>query len=124
MNWQDWMPALQIIDGQGIFLGDIFGLILALPLALGVTFWMSAVKNKGAVVFGAFLGAIIGFLIILGWAGTLIYSTPLPGANGGAVFFGSVLFCATLGVVGGILTDVLVARGSQRDYRRQVAHTS
>jgi hypothetical protein len=115
-------PALQIIDNQGVFIGAIFGLILALPVALFLAFWMSAVKRKGAVIFGAFLGGIIGFVIILAWAGTLIFSTPLEGATGAAVFFSSVLLCSITALSGGILVDLLVARYSARDYRKQASH--
>ncbi len=115
------LPALNFDPGSGIFIGDIFGLILALPIALFLSFWLSSVKNWVAVVIGAFVGAVIGFFIILGWVGTLIFDTPLPDANGAAVFFGSVIFCAALGLAGAILTDLMVARANDRDYRR-VAH--
>ena len=111
-------PALIIDPSSGIFIGDLFGFILALPLSLFLAFWMSAVQRRWAVVLGAFIGALLGFLIILGWVGTLIYDTPLPNASGGATFFGSVLFCSTLGVVGGIITDLLVARANPNVYRR------
>ncbi|MBO0779066.1 MAG: PTS sucrose transporter subunit IIBC [Ktedonobacteraceae bacterium] len=116
------MPALQLIDNQGIFIGSLFGFIISLPVALFLAFWLSAVKRRGAVIVGAFLGALIGFVVILGWAGTLIFDTPLPGATGVAAFFGSIPFCTTLGLVGGMLVDLLVARASQKDYRRQIAH--
>lgn len=115
------LPALNFDPSSGIFIGDIFGLILALPIALFLTFWMSSVKNWLAVVIGAFIGAVIGFFIILAWVGTLIYDTPLPNANPAAVFFGSVFFCSTLGLAGGVLTDLLVARRNNRDYRRPIA---
>jgi len=114
-------PELQIIDPNGIFLGDLFGLILSLPIALFLAFWMSDVKNRVVVVIGAFLGAFLSFLIILGWAGTLIYDTVLPGANPGSTFFGSLFLCSALGLAGGILTDVIVARMTRRDYRRSAA---
>jgi len=71
------------------------------------------------VVFGALVGAVLGFLIILGWLDTLIFDTPLPGANGAATFFSSVLFCAALGLIGGIVTDLLIAQQSRRVYMRQ-----
>ncbi len=119
-----YLPSL-IIPIDTIFIADLFGFILAVPMALFMAFWMSAVKSRGTVVFGAFLGAFIGFLIILGWLGTLIYSTPLPGAesNGTAIFFGSLLFNAALGIVGGILCDLVVARANRSDYRRrETAH--
>src|SRR5947209_9302454 len=118
MNLSQYLPALQVpIDG--VFIGDFWGFILALPIALFLAFWLSAVKNRAAVVVGAFIGALLGFLIILGWVGTLIYNTELPGANGGATFFGSVLMCSTLGLTGAIIFDLIVARRSARDYRRQ-----
>lgn len=117
---------LNLSDPQapGILIGDIFGFILALPAALFLAFWMSAVKSKWAVVLGALLGTIIGFLIILGTIGTLINDKPLPGANGGAVFFGSVLFCSAMGLIGGILMDLLIGGATRRDYGRQAAHES
>ena len=114
-------PELQLIDPAGVFWGAIFGLIIALPMALFMSFWMSAVRNRMAVVIGAFLGSGIAFLIILGWAGTLIYDTVLPGASGGPVFFGSVLFCAALGLAFGVGFDLLLARANRRDYRRAAA---
>src|SRR5205085_10743199 len=58
------MPALIINPGDGYFIADIFGFILAVPMALFLAFWMSSVKRRGVVVVGAFLGALIGFLII------------------------------------------------------------
>ena len=112
-------PALQIIDSQGIFVADLFGLILALPVALFLAYWMSAVKRHMAVVTGAFIGGFLGFLIILGWVGTLIYDTVLPNASAGATFFGSLLFCSTLALSFGIISDLIIARLSASDYRRQ-----
>src|SRR5437764_10759494 len=97
-------PALMIVDNQGIFLADLFGLILSLPIALFLAFWMSAVKRRRVVVFGAFVGSFIGFLVILGWVGTLIYDTVLHGANPGLTFFGSLPFKFTLGLVYGIFS--------------------
>lgn len=114
-------PALQIIDGQGIFFADLFGFILSLPIALFLVFWMSAVKRRMVVVTGAFIGSFLGFLIILGWVGTLIYDTVLPGASPAATFFGSVLLCSATGLAFGVLADVIVARLTARDYRRQAA---
>lgn len=111
-------PALQIIDGQGIFLADLFGFLLALPLSLFLVFWMSAVKRRAVVVIGAFIGSLLAFLIILGWVGTLIYDTVLPNATPGATFFGSVLFCSAAGLVSGIAADVIVARLTRQEYRR------
>ncbi len=119
MDLSQFMPALKVpIDG--IFIGDFWGFLLALPIALFLAFWMSAVKNRTAVVVGAFAGTLLGFIIILGWVGTLIYDTPLPNANPVAVFFGSLLFCSALGLSGAIILDLIIARNKQRDYRRQV----
>lgn len=114
-------PELQWIDPAGVFWGALFGLILSLPVALFLTFWMSAVRNRVAVVLGALIGGLIGFLIILGWAGTLIYDTPLPGAGGGSAFFGGVLFFSAIELVFGMGFDLLVARINRRDYRRAAA---
>jgi hypothetical protein len=114
-------PELQIVDPNGIFLADLFGLIISLPIALFLAFWMSDVKNRVVVIIGAFIGAFLSFLIILGWVGTLIYNTVLPGANPGSTFFGSLFMCSALGLAGGILTDVVVARMTRRDYRRSAA---
>jgi len=111
-------PTLIIVDNQGIFLADLFGLILALPVALFLAFWMSAVKRRAAVVVGAFIGSFLGFLVILGWVGELIYDTVLPGANPGSTFFGSLLICSAAGLGFGILADLLVARLTRKDYRR------
>jgi hypothetical protein len=119
MDLSQFMPALKVpIDG--IFIGDFWGFLLALPIALFLAFWMSAVKNRTAVVVGAFAGTLLGFIIILGWVGTLIYDTPLPNANPVGVFFGSLLFCSALGLSGAIILDLIIARNKQRDYRRQV----
>jgi hypothetical protein len=99
-----------------IFIGDIFGFLLALPPSLFMVFWLSAVKKRAAVVFGALLGALTAFVGILLWANSL------PGANGGATFFGSLFFCSAAALVGGIITDLLVARITSRNYRRFIAH--
>ena len=112
-------PALQIIDGSGIFLADLGGLILSLPVALFLVYWMSAVKRHVAVITGTFIGSFLGFLIILGWVGTLIYDTVLPNATAGATFFGSLFICSALGLSFGIITDLVVARLNASDYRRQ-----
>lgn len=114
-------PELQWIDPAGVFWGALFGLLLSLPISLFLAFWMSAVRNRAAVVFGAFIGGIIGFLIILGWVGTLVFNTVLPGASGGLTFFGTVLFCATLELAFGMGADLLIARTNRRDYRRAAA---
>ena len=114
-------PTLQILDGQGIFIASFCGFILSLPLALFLAYWLSAVKRHMAVVTGALIGAFLGFLIILGWVGTLIFDTVLPGATPGATFFGSILFCSALGLSFGIISDLIIARRSAKDYRRQTA---
>jgi hypothetical protein len=120
MGISQYMPAL-IITFNDIFIGAVFGFILSLPIALFLAFWMSDVKNRGVVVMGAFIGAFIGLLIILGWTDTLIFDTPLPGANSNSTFWGSLFFCTTLGLVGGIVLDLIVASRNARDYRRQAA---
>jgi len=43
----------------------------------------------------------------------------LPGANPGATFFGSLLFCSALGLSIAIIADLIVARRTPGDYRRQ-----
>ena len=116
-----YLPALNVNIFDPIFIGAFWGLVLALPISLFLAFWLSAVKNKAAVVVGAFAGTFIGFIALLAWAGTLIFDKPLPGANGGAVFFGSVLLCSILGLVGAMLTDLLVARRNNKDYSREEA---
>ena len=113
------IAALSLDD---VTIGAFFGLLLSLPFALFLTFWLSAVKKRSAAVTGAFIGAIIGFIVILAWAGTLIHSTKLTGANGASAFFGGIFLCTAAGLVGGILVDMLVARKNARDYRRQIAH--
>lgn len=115
------MPALNFDPGSGIFIGDTFGFILAVPISLFLAYWFSAVKNRMAVVFGALIGALIGWFIILCWVGTVIYDTPLPGADGGSTFFGSLLFCSTTGLSLAILTDLWVARRASRAYTQQHA---
>jgi hypothetical protein len=111
-------PELQWIDPAGVFWGALFGLILSLPVSLFLSFWMSAVRKRAAVVFGAFVGGILAFLIILAWAGTLVYDKALSGAGGGSAFFGSVLFCAAVELVFGAGFDLLIARANRADYRR------
>jgi hypothetical protein len=101
---------------DGILIGDIFGLILALPTALFLAYWLSAVKNHWAVVIGALVFAVIGFVVLYGWASTL------SAANGPAVFFGSVLFCSIMGLIGAVLSDLLIARATSSDYRHSVSH--
>jgi hypothetical protein len=115
------MPALIINPGDPIFIGAFWGFVLALPVSLFLAYWMSAVRNHAAVVFGALVGDLIAFLILLGWLDTLIFDTPLPGANGAATFFSAIFFCSTLGLVGGIVTDLLIARRTRRAYMRQLS---
>jgi len=119
----DLTPALQVNIGDPLFIGDFWGFILALPV-LFLAFWMSAVKNRAVVVVGAFAGALIGFLGILGWVDTLIYDTPLPGANGPVTFFSSLLICSIAGLAAAMILDLIVARMTSRNYRRsaQTAH--
>jgi hypothetical protein len=105
--------------GDPIFIGNFWGFVLSIPISLFLAFWLSSVRKRAAVVTGAFVGALLGFLIILAW--TLIINHPLAGANGTSVFFGSVFFCVVLGISGGILTDLLVASKSRRDYLRSAA---
>jgi hypothetical protein len=113
------MSALNFND---IFYGDICGLILALPIGLFLAFLLSAVKNRAAVVIGALIGALIPFVFILFWVGALFVPLQLKDANGGSVFFGSLLLCTIAALIGGIITDLIVARSNNRDYRRQVVH--
>lgn len=115
-------PELQIVDNSGIFLADLFGLILALPAALFLAFWFSAVRNRMVVVIGAFIGAFLGFIIILGWVGTLIYNTTLPDASPAGTFFGALLFNSIMGLAAGVIADLLVARFTSRYYRRRPLH--
>ncbi|HLG78718.1 MAG TPA: PTS sucrose transporter subunit IIBC [Ktedonobacteraceae bacterium] len=114
--------ALNVNLGDPVFIGDFFGFLLALPISLFLAYWLStvAVKNHIAVIIGAFIGALIGFFIIWSWAGTLLFDPAPISTNGAAVFFGSVLFCSVMGLAGGITTDLLVARGSRKAYRRQI----
>jgi hypothetical protein len=116
-----YTPELNVNIFDPIFIGAFWGFVLALPVSLFLAYWLSAVKNRAAVVVGGFAGAFIAFIATLCWAGTLIFDKPLPGANGGAVFFGSVLLCSILGLVGAMLTDLLVARRNNKDYSREEA---
>ncbi|WP_069805976.1 hypothetical protein [Thermogemmatispora onikobensis] len=113
-------PALIINPSDGLFLASFFGFLLSLPLALFIIFWVSVVlvRRRWAVLLGTFIGAFIGLLAILGWVDTLIFDTPLPNAQVGATFFGSLFLCSVLGLVGGMLTDWLVARAESRRSRR------
>src|SRR5260370_1549155 len=83
-------PALQIVDNQGIFLADLFGFLLSLPVALFLAFWISNVKRPMLVVIGAFIGSFIVFLIILGWVGSLIYFNVLPTDIPDTTFFSAL----------------------------------
>jgi hypothetical protein len=113
------LSTLTFNPNDGIFIGDLFGFIIALPISLFLAYWLSAVKNHVAVVVGAFVGALLGFLILLAWAGPLISNTDMDGANGGSVFFGSLLLCSIMGVVLAMTTDLIIARRHKRDYIRQ-----
>jgi len=123
MNLSQFLPALKIpIDG--FFIADLCGFILALPISLFLAFWLSEVKNRMTVVVGAFGGALLGFLAVLGLVDTLIFDQPLPNANPAGTFFGSVLLCSVLAISAAIILDLIVARRTRRDYRRPsaVAH--
>ncbi len=116
------MLALKFSLGDPIFIGDFWGTIIALPIALFLAFWLSNVKNKAGVVIGAFVGILIGFLGVLCIVGTLIHPDPLPHVDGVATFFSTVLLNSVLGLIGGIVTDLIIAQRNDRDYRRQVQH--
>jgi len=116
------LPALKVSIGDPIFIGAFWGMVLALPIAPFLAFWISNVKNKIAVIAGAFGGVVLGFLIMLCFVGTLIRPDPLPHVDGVATFFSSVLLDAALGLATGIVTDLLIARRSDKDYRRQAQH--
>ena len=113
------MPALQVNIADPIFIGDFCGFILALPTALLLSYWISSgsIRHCATGVLAAFAGALFGFLVILGWVGTLIFSTPLSGANGVTTFFGSLLLCSILGVMACIFTDQVNLRRNTREYR-------
>ena len=115
------LPTLTINLGDPILIGDFWGFVLAVPLALFAIFWVSAVtiRNTAAAITGAFIGAFIGFLIIFAWVGTLFFDTPMAHVDGGSTFFGSVLFCSAMGLVGGIVVDLLIFRATRRAYRNQ-----
>jgi len=116
------LPALKFSLGDPIFIGDFWGTVLALPIALFLAFWLSNVKNKVTVIGGALVGVLIGFLGILCIVGTLIHPNPLPNVDGVAVFFSTVLLNAALGLTVGILTDLIISRRNENDYRRNVQH--
>ncbi len=113
------MPAFQVNITDHIVIGDLCGFVLALPTALFLAFWISSGSISRPVigVLGAFAGALFGFLVILGWVGTLIFAKPPLGTTGTATFFGSLLLCSILGVVGCILTDEVILRRRSRDSR-------
>ena len=116
----NFLPSLIINPGDPIFIGAIFGFILSVPVALFLAYWMSSVKNKMAVVIGAFIGTFAGLISILSWVDTLVFSTPLPKADGVSIFFSTIFFCSIVGLIGAMLTDLLVARWTVHDYRREV----
>ena len=116
------LPALKFSLGDPIFIGDFWGTVIALPVALFLAFWLSNVKNKVAVIGGALVGILIGFLGILCVVGTLIHPDPLPHVDGVATFFSTVLLNSALGLAAGILTDLVISQRNARDYRRQVQH--
>lgn len=116
------LPALKFSLGDPIFIGDFWGTLLALPIALFLAFWLSNVKNKAAVIGGALVSILIGFLGVLCVVGTLIHPHPLPNVDGVATFFSTLLLNSALGLSAGILIDVVIARRNERDYRRQVQH--
>ncbi|GCE48534.1 hypothetical protein EI42_05347 [Thermosporothrix hazakensis] len=105
---------------DGFLIADIFGFLISLPIALFLAFWLSAVRKKAAVVGGAFVAGLIGFLIILLLTDTHIFANPLINTDPLAVFFSSVFFCSILGLVGGILTDLLL--GGKRNNNYSAAH--
>ena len=107
---------------NGFFIADFWGALIALPLALGVIYWVSNVRNKAAVVGGAFLGILVGFIGILLWLGPVFHVNPLPNTDPVAVFFGTVFLCAILGLIFGLVMDLVIARRNERDYRRQLMH--
>jgi Kef-type K+ transport system membrane component KefB len=109
---------MTINPSDGVFIADIFGFLLSLLFAPFLTFWVSAVKKRSAVVIGGIIGEVLGFFIIYGWAGPLFTGKDLTNVQPAAVFFGSLLFCTALGVVCGMIVDLLVARSSEHDYRR------
>ncbi len=116
------MHGLTVNPGDGVFIATLFGFLLSLLIAPFLTFWISSVKKRTAVVVGAFIGALLGAFIIYAWAGPLFTGKDLPNIQPVAVFFSSLFFCSTMGLIGGTVVDLLVARASSRAYRRAVAH--
>ena len=120
MDISQFLPALKVpIDD--LFIANLIGFILAVPVTLFLAFWLSEVKSRGTVVLGAFAGNLLGFLAILGLVGTLIYDQPLPNASPAPTFFGSLLACSALGLSTAIILDLIVARRNRADYRRPAA---
>jgi hypothetical protein len=117
-----FLMILGALSFDGITIGALIGFLLSLPIALFLVYWLSAVKKRSAVIVGGLIGALIAFIAVLGWAGTLFRSTPLTGANGASAFFGGLLLCIAAGLIGGIAVDLIVASRNARDYRRQISH--
>jgi hypothetical protein len=116
----NYLPSLIINPSDPIFIGAVFGFLLSIPVALFLAYWISDVKNKLAVVLGAFVGSFVGLLGVLGWVDTLIFSTPLPRADGVSTFFSTILLCSVLGLVGAMLTDLFLGRRTAHAYQREV----
>ena len=106
------MILAQVSITDPIFIGDFCGFVLALPTTLFLAFWISSdsIKHPVRGVSSACIGALLGFLVILGWVGTLFSAKPMPGVNGAATFFGSFLLCSILGVMACIITDTDILR--------------
>ena len=114
------LPSLIINPGDPLFIGATAGFLLAMPVALLLAYWICDVKNKIAVLVGAFMGSLLGFIGVLGLVNTLIFSTSLPDTNGAATFFGTLFLCSILGLIGAILTDLAVAHSTAKG--RQKVH--
>lgn len=102
-----------------IFIGDIWGTLLSMPIALFLVFWLSNVRNKIAVIAGAIIGILLGFFGILFFVGTLVNGRPLTNVNGIEAFFSSLLLNSALGLIFGIVTDLVIVSRNERKYRRQ-----
>ena len=107
---------------NGIFIGDFWGTVLSVPIALFLAFWLSNVKNKIAVIGGALIGILLGFFGILCIVGTVFRPTPLPNVDGVTIFFSALLLNSALGLIFGIGTDLIIANRNERNYRREVQH--
>ena len=114
------LPSLIINPGDPLFIGAIVGFLLAVPIALFLAYWIGNVRYKIAVLVSACMGSLLGFVGVLGWVNTLIFSTSLPDANGVSTFFGTHFICSLLGLMGAILTDLSVAQHIAKD--RQKVH--